>query len=126
MSSFLSSFPVGFPGEQKYASLMLESCESAFEMAGTSRSKLGVCRGTFTREMSFTCADTLYMPYVGGQVRILSLPGTQKARIKASIASSEPTPQKRWAGVMFLEVWVWVLRRLQKSCLRSSWWLYKI
>jgi len=39
------------------------------------------------------------------------------------MASSEPTPTKRLAGVMVFEVWVWVLRRLQRSCLRSFWWL---
>lgn len=39
------------------------------------------------------------------------------------MASSEPTPTKRWSGVSVLEVWWWVLRRVQSCCLRSFWCL---
>lgn len=92
-------------------------------IAGTSIAKSGAgSNGTFTRPTSFTCAETEYMPYVGGQTRILSRPGTQKQRRSASIASSLPTPTNRVSGVSVLGVCSWVLRRLQSSCLRSCWW----
>ena len=89
-------------------------------IAGTSIPNSGPGRrGILTSPMSFTCADTEYIPYVGGQTRILSFPGTQKQRSKASIASSLPTPTNRFSGVMFLVVWACVFRRLQSSCLSS-------
>jgi hypothetical protein len=50
------------------------------------------------------------MPYVGGQMRIESLPGVQKARMRASIAWTLPVPRKMlWSGVRvcFCLVWVW-------------------
>ena len=43
-------------------------------------------------EMSFMVAETVYIPYVGGQIMMLSLEGRQKMRRMMSIASSEPLP----------------------------------
>ncbi len=60
-------------------------------------------KGTDTMPISFTLAETLYMPYVGGVMRILSLPGIQKTLIKRSMASSLPTPMKIWLGLHPLE-----------------------
>ena len=119
-SSFANKPPVGFPGVHRYTSLMFGSSESAFVMPGTSREKFGDRRGTFTRDMSLIWALTLYMPYVGGQTRILSMEGRQKARRRASMVSSEPTPKQRLRGVRG-EVELGVLRRLQRSCLRGCW-----
>ena len=67
-------------------------------MVGMSGSKDGVKRGTERTEMSLTCAETVYIPYVGGQTRIEDAPGGQKTRINVSMASSEPTPTKRLDG----------------------------
>jgi hypothetical protein len=102
-SSFLTREPVGFPGEQRYINLILEASgpESVEVIAGTSISNSGAgSNGTFTSPTSFTCAETEYMPYVGGQTRILSRAGTQKQRSRASIASSLPTPTNKFVGVM--------------------------
>jgi hypothetical protein len=89
--------------------------ESVERIASTSRSNVGAgSRGTLTSATSFTHADTLYIPYVGGQTRIDSCAGTQKQRRRASIASSEPTPRKRFSGVSVRGVWWWVLRSWQR------------
>ena len=125
MSSFLIREPVGLPGEQMYINFIVAaSGEVRVErIEGTSRPNDGAGnKGILTRPMSFTCADTEYMPYVGGQTRILSRPGTQKQRSRASIASSLPTPTKRFSGVRDFGVWMWVLRRFMRSCLRGVWW----
>lgn len=79
---------------------------------------LGRSRSTLTTSTSLTCALTLYMPYVGGHVRILSFPGRQKHRSRASIASSEPTPRNRFSGLMGLSA-AGSFRSEQKRCLRS-------
>lgn len=72
---------------------------------GMSSANVGAgSKGILTSPMSFTCAETEYIPYVGGQTRILSFPGTQKHRSKASIASSLPTPTKRFSGEREAEV----------------------
>src|ERR1700712_3361933 len=94
--------------------------DSVDAIAGTSSENSGAgSKGILTSPTSFTFADTAYIPYVGGQTTILSLPGTQKQRRSASIASSLPTPRNRFSGVISLEVWRWVLRRLHRSCLRG-------
>lgn len=51
-----------------------------------------------------------------------SSPGRQKARRRASMASSEPTPRKRLAGVRGRGLCAWVLRRAQRADLRVGWW----
>ena len=79
--------------------------------------------GTVTRLTSLMCAETEYIPYVGGQVRSLDFPGVQKQRSSVSIHSSEPTPTKRFAGVNAGKGESERLRRLQKSCFRESWCL---
>ena len=43
--------------------------------------------------LPFIFAHTLYIPYVGGHINILSLFGLINIRINKSIASSLPTPQ---------------------------------
>lgn len=97
--------------------------ESVDVMAGISRANSGAgSKGTLTKPTSLTWADTEYMPYVGGQTRILSRPGTQKHRNKASIASSLPTPTNKFSGARVFGVCACVFRRLQSSCLRSCWW----
>src|ERR1700733_7568903 len=78
--------------------------------------------GTCTISTSLTCALTAYMPYVGGHVSILSLPGTQKHRSRASIASSDPTPQHKFSGLSAFLVWTHVFRSLQKPSFNSDWW----
>ena len=66
--------------------------------SGRSAKRAFVSRGTVVMATSFTCALTEYIPYVGGQISILSRPGVQKQRMMLSMASSEPTPTKRLAG----------------------------
>ena len=112
---------VGLPGLHRYIAFISGRLERVVRIVGTSREKFSGNKGTETMEMSFMHADTLYIPYVGGQVRIEEVPGMQKQRSMASIASSEPTPTNRFEGVRVLEVWVFVLRRAQRSCLRSCW-----
>jgi len=52
--------------------------------------------GTLTIPTSLTCAQTAYIPYVGGVVKIFSLPpGTTHTLISISITSSLPTPKTR-------------------------------
>lgn len=100
MSSFRIRFAVGLPGEQMYTSFMEGVDDNTSLMAsGRRRKLLEVSRGTLTMLMSFICALTEYMPYVGGQVRIWSCPGVQKQRRRASMTSSEPTPTKSLSGV---------------------------
>ena len=120
MSSLGRREPVGLPGEQRYMSLRFGSVVIADMMSGTSMAKSrDDINGALKISTSLTCAETAYMPYVGGQVRIWSMPGRQKHRRRASMASSLPTPTKRCSGVSVLVVWLWVLRKLQSSCLRS-------
>ena len=42
-------------------------------------------------------------------MRILSFPGLQKHRSSASMASSDPTPTKRFSGLRVFCVWWWVV-----------------
>src|SRR5450759_4636773 len=49
--------------------------------------------GTFKISISFTEADTSYIPYVGGNIRALSIPGLQKILKQRSIISSLPFPR---------------------------------
>jgi hypothetical protein len=48
---------------------------------------------------SLIAAETLYIPYVGVQIMILSREGLQNILMAASIASSLPTPQNKLSGV---------------------------
>lgn len=117
--------PVGLPGEHIYIIFMVWDSgeERVVMMEGTSSPNPGAGRrGILTSPMSFVCADTEYMPYVGGQTSILSTEGMQKQRSRASIASSLPTPTKRFAGVRGVEEWICVLRREQRCCLSTGWW----
>ena len=126
MSDFGIRVPVGLPGEQRYTSLMVESDESVSRIWATSSVKFSwILRGTWTTETSLICADTPYMPYVGGHVRILSLPGTQKQRRRLSIASSDPTPTNKLSGVSVLSVCVLPFRRLHNRRFSSCWCLNK-
>jgi hypothetical protein len=106
-----------------YASFMTEpSGEDSVDLRDdTSIPKSGAgSRGTLINPISLTCAETEYMPYVGGQTKILSRPGMQKQRSKASIASSLPTPTKIFSGVMLLFVWVCLFRKVVLVRIRIS------
>lgn len=54
--------------------------------------------GTATIFTSWICAQTEYIPYVAGVMRISSWLGVQQIRIKRSIASSLPTPRNTFFG----------------------------
>src|SRR5690242_15247259 len=108
------------------------SAVRAVEMAGMSGWKVGAGRrGMEVSAMSLECAETVYIPYVGGQTRILSREGAQKQRRRQSIASSLPTPRKRFSGVrggdgVVLVVVVVIgggeaLRRSQRRDFRAPW-----
>lgn len=58
-------------------------------------------------------------------MRILSLPGTQNARSRASMASSDPTPTNRFSGRSSMFVWSLVLRSSQRRCFRGIWCLLR-
>ena len=51
---------------------------------------------------SLTVAQIEYIPYVGGQINILSFPGTQTQRNNMSILSSDPTPRHKFSIDSFL------------------------
>src|SRR2546423_1366971 len=92
----------------------------ALILSGCKAKPLSTSNGTCTISTSLTCALTAYMPYVGGHVSILSLPGMQKHRSKASIASSDPTPQNKFSGFSVFFVWTLVFLNLQKHSFSST------
>src|SRR5665213_940458 len=88
MSPFLIRLAVGLPGEQMYTILIVGSDDKVWWIfSGCNEKPSSTFRGTWTIATSFTSALTAYIPYVGGHVKILSFPGTQKHRNRASIAS---------------------------------------
>lgn len=113
-TSFGMSLAVGLPGLHSHTIFVLGVTASS--SAGRSTSNSGVS-GALMTSTSFTAAHTLYMPYVGGVVRMASAPGVQKARMSRSMASSLPTPTNRFSGRRPAP------RCAHTACLRWSWYL---
>ena len=75
-----------------------------------------VSRGTSMTWTSLIAADTLYIPYVGEQIMILSRPGLQNTLMTASMASSLPTPQNKLSGFSVPGCFACLFRRSQINC----------
>src|SRR5450631_1153079 len=92
--------PVGLLGEHIKSILVFESIDSKILSISSWKSLVSFI--SLTR-ISLIFAQTLYIPYVGGQVIILLLPGSQKIRKERSITSSLPLPIKIfWEGIPFI------------------------
>lgn len=91
-----------------------------FNTAAQTLRPLGLDSGTSTNrgaEMmstSWMLAQTSYMPYVGGVIKIESTRGVQATRMIRSMASSLPTPRKMLAGVILFSLEFSFLRHCQK------------
>src|SRR5271170_4705960 len=122
ISSFLIRLPVGLPGEHMYT-ILIDGSEDRVSLilSGCKEKPSCTFKGTCTTAISFTSALTAYIPYVGGHVKILSFPGTQKHRSSASIASSEPTPQNKFSGLRSFDVCVCVFLSLQNLSFKTIW-----
>src|SRR5674476_728756 len=86
---------VGLLGEQIKSILVFESIDSKILSISSWKSLVSFISLMRT---SLIFAQTLYIPYVGGQVIILLLPGSQKIRKARSITSSLPLPIKIFCG----------------------------